>query len=303
MSLPSLDPDLLKAFVAVADQRSFTRAATMLNRTQSAVSMQIKRLEDRLGVALFERTKASVDLTSAGEGLLGYARRILILNEEAVGRLAERKIEGVVRLGVMDDYGTFIVPPLLASFLAAHPLIHVEMETGLTSFMPARLGKAFDLVIAMHPKGEGDGEFLRREQAVWATSPSRPVQQLEPLPVALYPHGCLFRKWAIEALDAAKRRWRLAFVSHSLAAVASIAAQGLAVTVVKAGTFPPTLRPLSARDGMPRLPAADIRLHRATNLSRAGNLLADHLRSAITKRLDQVPSTRAGDSVLLDRLN
>src|SRR3981081_1554548 len=118
MSMPSLDPDLLKAFVAVADQRSFTRAAVMLNRTQSAVSMQIKRLEERLGVELFNRTKANVDLSSAGEGLLGYARRILTLNDEAVGKLRERKIEGVVRLGVMDDYGTLIVPPLLASFVA-----------------------------------------------------------------------------------------------------------------------------------------------------------------------------------------
>ena len=92
MSVPALDPDLLKAFVAVADSRSFTRAATRLNRTQSAVSMQIKRLEDRLGVALFNRTKANVDLSPAGEGLLGYARRILTLNDEAVGKLQERKV-------------------------------------------------------------------------------------------------------------------------------------------------------------------------------------------------------------------
>src|ERR671924_507916 len=106
----SLDPDLLKAFVAVADHRSFTRAAVALNRTQSAVSMQVKRLEERLQAELFHRTKANVDLSSAGEGLLGYARRILALNDEAVGKLRERKIEGVVRLGVMDDYGTLIVP-------------------------------------------------------------------------------------------------------------------------------------------------------------------------------------------------
>src|SRR6201747_1683180 len=139
MSEPVLDPDLLKAFVAVADQRSFTRAAAVLNRTQSAVSMQIKRLEDRLGVELFSRTKANVDLSAAGEGLLGYARRILALNEEAVGRLAERKVEGVVRLGVMEDYGVHVVPPLLASFLAGYPRIHVEMETGLTYAMPAGL--------------------------------------------------------------------------------------------------------------------------------------------------------------------
>ena len=298
MSMASLDPDLLRAFVAVADQRSFTRAAVMLNRTQSAVSMQIKRLEDRLGVELFNRTKANVDLSSAGEGLLGYARRILTLNEEAVGRLAERKVEGVVRLGVMDDYGTLIVPPLLASFLAGYPRIYVEMETGLTSSMPSRLGETYDLVIAMHPEGRGGGEFLRREQAVWATGASHPVEQQEPLPVALYPQGCLFRKWAIEALDAAKRTWRLAFVSHSLTAVESVAAQGLAVTVVKAGTFPPTLRPLSDRDGMPRLPAADICLHRAANLSRAGALLAEHLRTGISNRPDEMPLRRTGDSVV-----
>jgi DNA-binding transcriptional LysR family regulator len=285
MTLPVLDPDLLKAFVAVADHRSFTRAAAMLNRTQSAVSMQIKRLENRLQVELFHRTKVNVDLSTAGEGLLGYARRILTLGDEAVGRLRAHRIEGTVRLGVMEDYGTFVVPPLLAGFVAGYPLIRIEMETGLTAMMPDRLGEAFDLVIAMHPEGRGEGEFLRREQAVWAASPHQTVEEFDPLPVALYPPGCLFRKWALEALDAAKRPWRLAFVSHSQAAVESIVAQGLAVTVVKAGTFPQRLRALSQEDGMPRLPGADIRLHRATNLSPAASLLADHLAAAMTRLL------------------
>ena len=91
-----------------------------------------------------------------------YARRILILNEEAVGRLREYKVEGLV----MDDYGSIVVPPLLASFVAGYPLIHIEMETGLTASMVNRLGESFDLVIAMHPEGRGEGEFLRREQAM-----------------------------------------------------------------------------------------------------------------------------------------
>ena len=292
MNYPPLDPELLQAFVMVADQRSFTRAAATLNRTQSAVSMQIKRLEDRLGVALFHRTKANVDLSPSGEGLLGYARRILSLNDEAIAHLREHRVEGVVRLGVMDDYGTSILPPLLASFLAGYPLIHVEMETGVTSSMPSRLGEAYDLVIAMHPAGRGDGEFLCREQAVWATSSEHPVEAQDPLPVALYPQGCLFRRWAMEALDTAKRRWRLAFVSHSLAAVEAIAAQGLAVTVVKSGTFPSRLRRLSERDGLPPLPAADICLHRAANLPHAGVLLADHLRMAISKARPLQPKPR-----------
>jgi len=276
MNEPPLDPELLKAFVAVADNRSFTRAATMLNRTQSAVSMQIKRLEDRLGVVLLQRSKSRVDLSPTGEDLLGYARRILTLSDEAIARLGERKIAGIVRLGVMDDYGTAVMPPLLADFMADHPAIHVEMETGLTSTMPARLGEAYDLVIAMHPEGHNEGEFLRREQAVWAVG-AEPIEASDPLPVALYPRGCLFRDWAMAALDDAKRPWRLAFVSRS-AAVEQIAAQGLAVTVVKAGTFPARLRPLSERDGMPPLPGAEIRLHCAPTLSRSASLLADHLR-------------------------
>ncbi|MCC0807678.1 LysR family transcriptional regulator [Methylobacterium sp. W2] len=283
MSMPVLDLELVKAFVAVADQRSFTRAAAMLNRTQSAVSMQIKRLEERLGVELLHRTKVNVDLSPAGEGLLGYARRLLVLNDEAVGRLRDHKVEGIVRLGVMDDYGTLVVPPLLASFVSGYPHIHIEMETGLTATMGERLGEAFDLVISMHAEGQGEGEFLRREQAVWAAGAAHTVEEQDPLPLALYPQGCLFRKWALEALDSAKRRWRLAFVSHSLGAAESIAAQGLAVTVVKSGTFPPKLRPLSGRDGLPRLPAADIRLHRASNLSSAGSLLADHLVAGMSK--------------------
>ncbi len=277
MVTPDLDPDLLKAFVAVADYRSFTRAATMLHRTQSAVSMQIKRLEERLGVALFVRTKAHVDLSASGEALLGYARRILLLNQEAVDRLRGQKVEGLVRLGVMDDYGSQILPPLLSNFANNYPAIHVEMETGLTAHMPQRLGECFDLVIAMHPVGEGGGEFLRREQAVWATSPAELIEHVDPLPVALYPQGCLFRKWATEALDRHSRRWRLAFVSHSVAAVESIAAQGLAVTIFKASTFPKKLRALTERDQMPPLPAADICLHRAPNISRPASLLADHI--------------------------
>jgi DNA-binding transcriptional LysR family regulator len=225
----------------------------------------------------------NVGLSSAGEELLGYARRILSLNDEAVGRLLEHSVEGTVRLGVMDDYGSFFIPPLLASFAAGYSRVRVEMETGLTATMPERLEDAFDLVVAMHPEGHGEGEFLRRERAVWAAAPEQSIGDLGVLPVALYPQGCLFRKWAIEALDGAGKPWRLAFVSHSLAVVEAIVAQGLAITVVKASTFPSKLRPLSERDGMPRLPAADICLHRAARLSPAGILLADHLAAGLSR--------------------
>lgn len=281
--MTALDPDLLKAFLAVAEHHSFTRAAHILNRTQSAVSVQIRRLEERLGTKLFQRTRAGVALTAAGVELLAYAKRLVDLNAEAVDALRGRKREAVVRLGVMDDYGTIVIPPLLANFAKSHPEIRVEIETGLTATMPARLDEAYDLVIAMHPEGGGDGELLRREQAVWAAAQAYPPRAQDTLPVALYPQGCLFRQWATEALDAVGRPWRLAFVSRTLAAVEAIAAQSLAVTVVKAGTLPPSLRVLSERDGLPPLPAADIRLHRARHLSRPAALLADHLQRGISE--------------------
>ena len=283
MTASEFDPDLLKAFLAVAEHRSFTRAADQLNRTQSAVSVQVRRLEQRLGTRLFQRTRSGVVPTAAGNELRAYAQRILALHADAVSALHACKPEAVVRLGVMDDYGTIVVPPLLGSFGKSHPTVRVEVETGLTATMPARLGEGYDLVIAMHPEGRGDGELLRREQAVWAAATSCRAMAEDTLPVALYPPGCLFRQWAAEALDRAGRPWRLAFVSRTLAAVESIAAEGLAVTVVKAGTLPPRLRALGPRDGLPPLPAADIRLHRARDLSRTAALLADHLQRGISE--------------------
>jgi DNA-binding transcriptional LysR family regulator len=276
MNGTDLDPDLLRAFVAVADKRSFTRAALALNRTQSAVSAQIKRLEQQLGHALFARSTARVDLSPAGEGLLGYARRILHLGDEAVQRLRRHEVAGRVRLGVMDDYATLVLPPILKTFCATYPAIELQLETGLTSAMVARVGRTYDVVLAMHARADKGGELLRRERAVWVGSDAISPIDLDPLPLALYPPGCLFREWAIGALDRAGRKWRLAFVSHSLSAVEAFAAQGLAVTVVKASTQPRCLTTFDA--GLPSLPAADIRLHVAPGADASVSLLAGHLR-------------------------
>ncbi len=285
----ALELDLLQAFVAVADQRSFTRAASALNRTQSAVSTQVRRLEERLSAELFHRTTARVELSPVGERLLGYARRMLDLNAEALSRLSHHKVEGVVRLGVMEDYGVLFVPALLARFAAAHPFVQVEMEIGLTGPMIERLGCDLDVLVAMHPAGEGGGTLLRREQALWVAGPTFRQAIPGPLPLALYPPGCLFRRWALDSLDAISRPWRLTFVGHGLAAVAAVAAEGLAVTVVKEGTLPRSLTPLGPEHGLPPLPRADIRLHRASSGTQAAALLADHLAAGLS---DPIPLPR-----------
>ncbi len=284
MSRPRLDPGLLRAFLAVAEERSFTRAATGLHLTQSAVSSQIKRLEEELELELFSRSTTRVDLNPAGEELVGYARRILSLGEEAVQRLRQHDVAGRVRLGVMDDYGTTILPPILKTFCGAYPGIELQMETGLTSGMIARVAKSHDVVLAMHARGDASGEFLRRERTVWAGTDAMSPRDLDPLPVALYPQGCLFRRWALDALDRAGKKWRLAFVSPSLAAVEAFAAQGLAVTVTKEGTLPRSLKILGAEAGLPPLPAANIRLHVSPSADAPASLLAQHLREHLATR-------------------
>jgi DNA-binding transcriptional LysR family regulator len=176
----------------------------------------------------------------------------------------------------MDDYGTLVLPPVLKSFSTAYRGIELQMETGLTSGMIARVGRS--LVLAMHARGAKSGALLRREQALWAGVDGMSPHALDPLPVALYPPGCLFRQWAVEALEQARRRWRLAFVSHSLAAVEAIAAQGLAVTIVKESTVPRSLFVLDPEAGLPLLPCAEIRLHAASSLDAPARLLVQHMR-------------------------
>jgi len=267
---PDLDTELLRAFVAVAERGGFTRAADSLNRTQSAVSMQIKRLEGTMRTMLFERENRGVRLTRDGEALLSYARRILTLNDEALAAMGRERLEGPVRIGAMDDYGTRYLPELIARFCADHPRVSVELHTGLTGLLLEHLGRRFDLVLAMHPAGGNHrGEPVRREAAVWAGSRVHDVHKRDPLPLALYPQGCLFREWAMTALDKAERPWRLAYMSPSLGAVEAAAAAGLAITVVKGSMVPAGLRALGRTEGLPRLPLADIALHRAPRSSRA----------------------------------
>lgn len=265
MSWPSLDPDLLRVFVAVAESLSFTRAADRLNRTQAAVSAQIKRLEQRVGAPLFLRTTTRVELSEAGETLLGDARRLLALHDAAVARLAGRSPDLHLRLAIMEDYGTIHLPRILSELSQEWPQARIDVEVGLTARLLKRLGSAFDAVIAMHPAGASEGELIRRESAVWVAAPERDVATAAPLPVALSNPDCLFREWALSALDEARRPWRLAYVSPSFSAVEAIITAGLAVGVMKGSLVPPHLRQVPP-SRLPPLPDAEIRIHRAAGL-------------------------------------
>lgn len=272
--------------VTIAERGGFSRAATALHRTQSAVSMQMQRLERAAGTALFARRGRTVRLTREGEALVGYARRMLTLGDEALGAISKSECAGTVRIGSLDDYATRVMPAILAKFWSAYPDVQVEVRTGLTTDLFERLGVDYDLVLGMQPAGSGRGTLIRRDRPVWAAAAKYDAHKKQPVPLALYPEGCLFRRWATRSLEDAGRPWRCAYVSQSYYALEAAVRAGLAVSVFKRSTLAPDLRRLSAAQGFPALPEIEIVMHRTRDASRAANQLAEalieHLRSDAT---------------------
>jgi DNA-binding transcriptional LysR family regulator len=256
-----LNLDLLRVFISVAENSSFTRAASELNRSQSAISMQIKRLEEIVGVPVLQRNGKSVVLSREGTILLDYAHRILRLADEAMSKLSRKDAIQTVRVGCIEDYAARILPSVLFGFWKRHPEVHIEVDAGDTSQLLRRLGDDYALVIAMHPFGSGEGELLRSEPLIWATSTHQSPHELNPVPVALRPEGAPEREWGTAALDSAGRPWRCAYVSGAIGALQSAVEEGLAVGMFKESTLTNAMRRLTPADGFPELPSVDIALH------------------------------------------
>lgn len=279
-----IDTQTLRSFLAVAETGGFTHASRRVHRSQSAVSMQIKKLEEIVGATLFERSPQGVHLTRQGEQLLGYARRMVVLHDEAMQAMCGDAVEGAVRIGVMDDYATHVLPPIFAEFESRFSRIDLEVTTGMTVELLSDLGHAFDLVLATQPMGTALGQVLRTEDTCWAYAARLPLPEFDVLPLALLARGNLFRNWATGALDAAKIRWRVVYSSTSISAIESAAAAGIALTVVKRSTARRDLRLLGVHDGLPPLPTSEIALHRAPA---ATSSAVSHLAAFLEERLVQ----------------
>ena len=275
----NLEVDLLRAFVAVADTGGFTNAARHLHRTQSAVSMQVRRLEETVGSRVFDRNGRAVKLTGKGEILLSHARRMLRINEEAVSELVTPTVEGRVRLGIPDGYGTYFLPRLLSSFSQAHPRVQLEVVCEMTAEMLAALAADdLDLALVVRDPAYPAGEVLWSESIVWAGSEEQLVHEEDPLPLALFPQGCVLRARALRALDTSGRRWRIAYCSPSLAAVQAAVLAGLGVAVLGASTLLPRMRALGPDEQFPPLPSSEIELHTAPGEpSEVATRLSEHI--------------------------
>ncbi|WLH70156.1 LysR family transcriptional regulator [Pseudomonas sp. FP2309] len=258
---PSIDTDVLRTFVAIADQGGFTRAGEQVNRTQSAVSMQMKRLEeDVLQRKLFERDGRQVRLTPEGQVLLGYARRILKLHSEVFNTLREPHMVGLVRIGTPDDYVMRFLPGILKQFSKAYPLIQIELHCESSGVLMQRRDLALT-VISREP-GKEIGELLRTERIVWAAAPCFCMDEHDALPLAMSGADCVYTQWACTALKTAGRDYRMAYHSTNVAAIQAVVSAGLAVMISMESLVTQDLRVLGSNEGFPPLPSMNLHLLR-----------------------------------------
>lgn len=259
-----LDLDLLRSFAMVAETRHFTRAAERLNRAQSAVSMQIKRLEELVGAPLLERSKRRVRLTPEGEVFRQYAGRMLRLNDETLALFGGRGVQGRVRLAATDTSMCF-VPPILSRFAQLYPLVELELRVERSwTALDALEADEVDLALVTQTCGRAAGEIVAREPLVWAVAQGSAADGVDPLPLALFGPGCIYRDIAVKALEDAGRRYRHAYNSASRDGLNAAVTAGLAVTILPQRMADGSLRALGADQGFPPLPEIEISLHRGT---------------------------------------
>lgn len=281
----TLDLAILRTLAAAAHLGGFGRAADRVGRTQSAVSLQLRRLEAQLGRKLFVKSGRGLVPTEAGEVLLAYAGRLLALNDEALEAVRGQGLNGRVRLGVPQDIADTILPDALARFARAHPEVllegRVERQETLTRLL--REG-AIDLALLFTEERPPEAQDLGEMALTWVAGADWRFPPGQPVPLALLDAPCLFRKAALATLDAAGVPWRLVFTSPSLGGLWPSIRAGLAITVRVAAFCPPDIVAVEAPT-LPPLPKVALRLvYSEATPPAAVQALAASLRAAVSLR-------------------
>jgi len=284
---PTFDMDALRAMVAGLELGSFARAASQLGRSQSAVSMQIKKLEDQAGQRLFRRNGRGLIPTEAGETLFAYARRIIALNDEAAASLGAPKATASVRLGLPQDLFDDVMPDLMAQFSRRRPGVHIELRAGRNYGLEeeVRAGR-LDVAVAFFPLGSNThGTLIASLPLLWmGTKGFEKPPGDAPLPLVVFDHPCLFRQTALQALEGNGRRWRFSLTTPSLAGVWAALHAGYGISVRPAYPVPKGLREVGAVLGLPKLPGIEVRLLTGSELSPAASDLRDIVGEVVSKR-------------------
>lgn len=273
----NLDLDCLRAFVTIADSGSFTAAAERLLRGQSAISLQVKRLETQLGTRLLDRGPRHVSMTAEGELVLDQARKLLAMNDALIARAQSPQLSGKVRLGVPEDFATTRLPTLLASFSRAQPLVTLEVTCELTLQLLDRFAAGeLDLaLVKREPTGPVTGRRVWREPLVWAAGANFSLpSEGAPLPLVCSPRPCLLRQRATQALDNAGREWRIAYSCGSLGGNHAALRAGLGIAVLPQDMVPHDLLILEDQT-LPDLDDVEVALIEVPDLSAPAQRLRD----------------------------
>ncbi len=259
----NLDLTALRAFVTVVDAGGVTKASGFLNLTQSAVSMQLKRLEEALDISLFNRETRRLNLTGAGEQMLGYARRMLELNDEVLGRLTAKEYEGELVLGVPHDIVYPAVPDVLHRFNAAYPRMKVQLLSHGTIKLKAAMARGeADVILTTEENVDPGGETLLERPLVWIGANDGQMWKQRPLRLA-FERACIFRGTALAALDAAGIAWEMAVESDSIRTVEATVSADLALHAIIEGTEPPYVEVVNHGGALPTLPRIRINMYRS----------------------------------------
>lgn len=295
MKHSDLEIDLLRTFATVADTGSFTAAGDILGRTQSAVSQQVRRLEDIVGKPLFSRTSRVVGLTGDGELLLEHALGILALNDEAIRRMNAPPIAGRLRLGVSEDFIPHQLPLLLARFCRAHPEIRLELMTGLSTALVTALDEgALDLVIAKRDAHPQAGRVIWRERLVWIAFGDTVTDEDGTLPLVVLPAPCSYRKLMLDALRGGQRPWRIACTAHSIMGLRAAVLGGLGVSILGRSFVGWDLMEAPPALDLPALPDTEIAVFGEEG---ARAELTDCLVSYLTEALEHIALSRQARSM------
>ncbi|MGD1035818.1 MAG: LysR substrate-binding domain-containing protein [Roseiarcus sp.] len=278
-----LDTDQLRSFLAIVDTGSFTRAGERVNKTQSAVSMHIRRLEQQLGCALFVRQGRTAKLTSEGELLIEFARRMMQVEAGAIAALSRKGLRGAVRLGIPDDYAEAFLADILTSFNRRHPLVEVSVVCENSNELgPLVHAGVIEIALVTDHEGLHGFELLREEPLVWVAAKRFKPHEGAPIPLALGNPSWLWRKIADTALRDHPGATHGLFFSKNYTAIGSVVRAGLAATVLPLGMVGDDLRVLGAEEGLPRLPSTRMGLIRAPGeTSEEAKALAEAIRGAL----------------------
>jgi DNA-binding transcriptional LysR family regulator len=279
MNLINLDIRMLRSLMSVVETGSITETARRLGRTQPAITLQLQRLEELTGKAIFIHEGRRLFLTAEGETVLSYARSILGFHDELLSQLASPDIEGHVVLGTPDLYAAFMLPAILKIFRKAFPRVQLELNCSLSTPLVGCVKRGeVDIALVTRMNDFTGGQVVRQEQLVWMIGEQSTAHNEKPIPLALLPPGNIFRDHAIEQLEAARLRWRIACVSHSVSGLQAAAFAGMAVTVLGRSALVRNMREIGAPEGLPPLPKVDLLLYKSpAATSKAAGALHDYL--------------------------